>query len=59
MSAGADSIGAVTDDWHDFTDPLNPAGIGWGEWLCPDCGEDGGPADLVDGRCPNFGGGIE
>lgn len=47
------------DDWDDFTDPLAPAGIGSGAWLCPECGEDGERDQLLEGRCPSCGSGVE
>lgn len=49
----------VSDRWDDFVDPLSPAGIGWAEWLCPECGEDGERSDLKHGRCPNCGGAVD
>lgn len=51
--------GGMHDDWDDLTDPLNPAGIGWAEWLCHNCGEDGDRTELRDGRCPNCGSEVE
>lgn len=49
----------MSDAWDDFIDPLNPAGIGSGGWLCHRCGEDGERPDLIKGRCPNCGGEVE
>ena len=49
----------VTDDWDDLTHPLNPAGVGWTQWLCPVCGEDGDDLELRRGRCPNCGAEVE
>lgn len=46
-------------DGQNLTTPLNPAGIGWTEWICPDCGEDGDRPDLVEGQCPNCGSDVE
>lgn len=48
----------VDSDANDPLDPLYP--FYWGEWLCPDCGEDGDRWELVGGRaCPNCGAEVE
>jgi hypothetical protein len=51
----------MVDDRDDPLDPLNPLyPYLWGDWVCPDCAEDGHLADLMDGtRCPNCGAAVE
>lgn len=51
--------GGMHNEWNDQTDPLNPAGIGWGDGLCHNCGEDGDPGKCRGGRCPNCGSEVE
>lgn len=51
-------MGPVDHDVNDPLDPLYP--LLWGEWMCPDCGEDGDRSELTEDRfCPNCGAAVD